>query len=70
MSKMLETRRYTVGGMRCAHCERAIRAGLLAVPGVASVEVDLASKQVVAGGADLDDRALRTAIAEAGYEAA
>ena len=67
---MKETRRYTVDGMSCAHCEVAVRAALLSAPGVASVEVDLATKQVVATGTDLDDQAMREAIVEAGYEAA
>ena len=67
---MIETRGYTVAGMSCAHCEAAVRAELLAVPGVTSVDVDLSTKQVVATGADLDDRVLRAAITEAGYEAA
>jgi copper chaperone CopZ len=56
--------------MSCAHCERAIRSELLAVPGVVAVEIDLATKRVVAAGTDLDDAALRAAIVEAGYEAA
>ena len=67
---MTETRRYTVNGMSCAHCESAVRSELLAISGVVAVDVDLGTKQVIASGTDLDDRALRAAIAEAGYEAA
>ncbi len=61
---------YTVPGMSCAHCERAISSELEQVDGVASVEVDLETKRVVVRGAGLDDSALRVAIVEAGYEAA
>ena len=67
---MSEILRYTVAGMSCGHCEAAIRSELLTVRGVDTVEVDLATKQVVATGSGLDDAALRAAIAAAGYEAA
>ncbi len=61
---------YTVPGMSCGHCERAVSAELVAVGGVDSVEVDLDSKLVRVRGSELDDARLRTAIDEAGYEAA
>ena len=61
---------YIVPGMHCAHCERAVSEELAAVRGVESVAVDLETKRVVVRGRDLDDAALRTAIDEAGYEAA
>jgi len=60
---------YSVPGMHCAHCERAVREELAAVEGVDGVEVNLDTKRVVVHGAGLDDQRLRTAIAEAGYEA-
>jgi copper chaperone CopZ len=56
--------------MHCAHCERAVREELSAVPGVEAVDVDLDTKVVVVHGQRLEDQALRGAIAEAGYEAA
>jgi copper chaperone len=61
---------YVVPAMHCAHCERAVSEELAAVSGVESVAVDLETKRVVVHGSDLDDRALRAAIGEAGYEAA
>jgi copper chaperone len=61
---------YTVPGMHCAHCERAVKEELATVPGVAAVEVDLETKLVTVTGDALDDGALRAAIDEAGYEAA
>jgi copper chaperone len=60
---------FTVPGMSCAHCERAVSTELLAVPGVASVDVDLETKLVVVRGEPLDEAALRDAIDEAGYTA-
>jgi copper chaperone len=65
-----ETRTYSVPAMHCEHCERAIGDELVAAPGVEQVDVDLETKLVVVTGTNLDDRALRAAIEEAGYEAA
>jgi copper chaperone len=67
---MRQTLTYTVPGMHCGHCERAVADELSAVAGVESVEVDLETKRVVVSGSGLDDAALRGAIDEAGYEAA
>jgi copper chaperone len=67
---MSETATYTVPGMHCGHCERAVKEEVGAVPGVASVDVDLETKLVKVTGDALDDRALRAAIEEAGYQAA
>jgi copper chaperone CopZ len=67
---MAEPLVYSVPGMHCAHCERAVKDELGAVGGVESVDVDLETKLVTVHGRDLDDTALRAAIDEAGYEAA
>jgi len=61
---------FTVPGMHCGHCERAVSSQLQQVHGVESVEVDLETKLATVRGASLDDSALRAAIDEAGYEAA
>jgi copper chaperone len=66
----MNTATYSVPGMHCDHCKRAIEQELGQVPGVRSVAVDLGAKTVVVEGDDLDDGALRAAIDEAGYEAA
>lgn len=66
----MESRSFTVPGMHCDHCERAVREEVALVPGVAAVAVDLATKQVTVTGTALDDAAIRAAIDEAGYEAA
>ena len=66
---MPETTTYTVPGMSCEHCTRAVNEALSSVPGVRSVEVDLDTKLVRVQGDDLDDPTLRAAIEEAGYEA-
>jgi copper chaperone CopZ len=69
-SKDVESRRYVVPGMHCAHCEAAVREEISAVAGVASVTVDLETKRVEVTGDELDDAAIRAAIEEAGYDAA
>lgn len=60
---------YTVEGMTCGHCQTSVTEEVSQVPGVASVDVDLATKQVTVRGQALDDSAIRRAITEAGYEA-
>jgi copper chaperone len=67
---MTETITYTVAGMTCGHCKQAVTQELSTVDGVESVEVDLDTKLVTVVGSSLDDAQLRTAIDEAGYEAA
>lgn len=67
---MPETRIYTVAGMTCDHCTRAVSSEVGAVAGVTAVEVDLGTKLVTVTGDGLSDEALRAAIEEAGYEAA
>ena len=66
---MNETITYSVPGISCGHCRAAITAEVSAVPGVATVEVDLDTKLVAINGENLDDAALVEAIDEAGYEA-
>ena len=65
-----DSRTYLVQGMSCEHCARAVTQELLATPGVAGVDVDLASGRVLVTGTGLDDDAVRDAVDEAGYEVA
>jgi copper chaperone len=67
---MSETVEYTVPAIHCAHCAMSIREEVSEVEGVERVDVDLETKVVAIHGRELDDAALRAAIAEAGYEAA
>lgn len=60
---------YTVSGMSCGHCEKAIGEELSALPGVTGVTADAASGRVsVTSATALDDEAVRAAVDEAGYE--
>ena len=65
-----ETKTYSVPGVTCDHCRRAITTEVAGVAGVRSVDVDLEQKLVTVRGEDLDDAAVRTAIDEAGYDVA
>ncbi|GAA0516191.1 heavy metal transport/detoxification protein [Paractinoplanes deccanensis] len=68
---MAVTSTYTVTGMTCGHCVQAVTGELSALPGVADVQVDLASGAVtVTSEAPLTDEAVRAAVDEAGYELA
>lgn len=60
---------YTVTGMTCGHCVAAVTGQVRALPGVATVDVDLATGAVrVTSDRPLDTEAVRAAIDEAGYE--
>jgi copper chaperone len=61
---------YSVPAIHCEHCALSIREEVFEVEGVHAVAVDLETKLVSVTGTELDDAALRSAIAEAGYEAA
>lgn len=68
---MAVTSTYTVTGMTCGHCVQAVTGELSTLPGVADVQVDLASGAViVTSDAPLADDAVRAAVDEAGYELA
>jgi copper chaperone CopZ len=61
---------YAVQGMTCEHCVRSVTEEVAEVPGVAQVEVDLASGRMVVHGTALDDAAIRAAVDDAGYAVA
>ena len=59
---------FTVTGMKCDHCRRAVTQEISAVDGVESVDVDLASGTVTVTTAGPVDRAdIVAAVDEAGY---
>lgn len=59
---------FSVPGMTCGHCEQAVRDELVKIPGVQTVEIDLATKAVRVTGTALDRAALATAVDEAGFD--
>ncbi len=62
---------YTVTGMTCSHCENAVRSEISGIPGVTSVDVDLASGRVsITADPDPEPAAVRGAVETAGYELA
>ena len=62
----MTTRTYSVPGISCDHCKRAIETEVVAVDDVTAVDVDVEAKtvRVVGGG----DDAIRAAIDEAGFD--
>ncbi|GAB3435964.1 heavy-metal-associated domain-containing protein [Phycicoccus ginsengisoli] len=59
---------FTVNGMTCSHCERAVTQEISAVPGVVAVSIDLPTGTVTVTAAQPVDRAdIAAAIDEAGY---
>lgn len=65
----MSTKVYQVQGMSCEHCRAAVKDAIGRLPGVTGVEVDLATGRVtVTYTGELDDRQVREAVADAGYE--
>jgi copper chaperone CopZ len=59
---------FTVTGMTCGHCQRAVTAEISAIPGVDAVTVDLATGAVTVTSSCPVDRAdIAAAVDEAGY---
>ena len=63
----MSVRTYTVDGMSCDHCVKAITSEVTRLAGVDAVAVDLANRTVSVSGDDVDDAAVAAAIDEAGY---
>ncbi len=62
------TKTLNVEGLTCKHCVMHVTNALKGVAGVTKVQVDLASKKAVVEGSNLDDQAMKNAVADAGYE--
>ncbi len=62
------TREYTVSGMTCSHCVMSVREEVSEVAGVQSVDVDLASGRLTVTGENVSDDAVKSVVADAGYE--
>ncbi|GAB2994642.1 heavy metal transport/detoxification protein [Amycolatopsis acidiphila] len=62
---------YTVTGMTCEHCVKAVTEEVGRIEGVESVAVDLPSGALtVVSSGELSDDAVRAAVDEAGYQVA
>ena len=59
---------YTVTGMTCEHCVRAVSSEIGEIPGVTGVDVDLDSGRVEVHGEGFTDEAVAAAVDEAGYQ--
>ncbi|MEX5489203.1 copper chaperone [Pseudomonas sp. URMO17WK12:I10] len=59
---------FTVEGMTCGHCVKAVTQAVQALDGAAKVDVDLAKKQVHVD-SSADPAQIRAAIQEEGYQA-
>lgn len=59
---------FTVEGMNCGHCQKAVTNAAASVTGVASVEVDLKAKTATVSGENFDTEAVKEAIEEQGYD--
>ncbi|MFC4120535.1 heavy-metal-associated domain-containing protein [Nonomuraea zeae] len=67
----MSTATYTVQGMTCGHCVSSVKEEVGDVPGVTSVEVDLATGLLTVGSdGPVDVAKIVAAVEEAGYEVA
>ena len=67
----MTTQTFTVTGMSCDHCVRAVTEELAKLPGAQDVAVDLASGSLAVASADgLDPAEVAAAVDEAGYQVA
>lgn len=59
---------FNVSGMTCGHCAGSVTEGLTGLAGVENVEVDVAAGLVkISSTGQIDEAAVREAVAEAGY---
>ncbi len=65
---MTTERTYTVTGMSCGHCELSVREEVEELAGVISAQADHATGRLLVRGDEVDDGAVRAAVAEAGYD--
>ena len=72
MAEIDRTVELYVDGMTCGHCVSSVKEEISEIPGVKNIEVILSSggtsRVTVVSDINLDDEALRDAIAEAGFE--
>lgn len=67
----MTTNTYTVVGMTCEHCVRAVTEEVGGIAGVTNVAVDLASGTVTVGSREpVGAAAVAAAVTDAGYEVA
>ncbi|KLI05477.1 cation-transporting ATPase [Mycolicibacterium conceptionense] len=67
----MSTQTVTVTGMTCGHCATSVREEVGTLPGVRTVEVDLATGLVTIDSENqLDASAISDAVTEAGYAVA
>ncbi len=57
-----------IEGMSCGHCVMHVQSALEDVEGVRSAKVDLLERSAMVEGDNLNDQALRAAVADAGYK--
>lgn len=61
---------FSVTGMTCGHCERAVQQALLTVDAQAQVQIDRTANRVVVQSNNASREALAAAMAEEGYTVA
>jgi copper chaperone len=63
----MEELELRVSNVKCGGCANAIRDGLLTLPGVEAIDVDIATGTVHISGTVLDTTTIQTKLGELGY---
>ena len=64
-------KKVLIEGMSCNHCVKHVREALSDLNGVTNVEVNLEDKYaILESGAEIEDKDIKAAIDDAGYEVA
>jgi uncharacterized membrane protein YraQ (UPF0718 family)/copper chaperone CopZ len=66
--EIVETKELKISGMTCDHCAQSVKRALAAMPGVGSVEVDMAAGLARIGGHDLDACAMQKSVEDLGFK--
>ncbi len=65
----MSTSTFTVAGMTCEHCVASVTEEVSEIGSVRDVQVDLSTGALtVTSDGEVDDHAVRAAVAEAGYQ--
>jgi len=68
--EVMNSAEYTVTGMTCSHCERAVTDEVAQIPGVENIDVHASTgRLVLTSTIPLEDSAVFAAVDEAGYAA-
>lgn len=64
----MEVKTFIVGGMSCKNCKGHVERSIKEIAGIDDVIADISNGQVRVSGKDIDDKKIKHAVEEAGYQ--